>query len=111
MPALLLQGPERGEVVGIRPQRHVVAAPGRVHGEGRPHRARPEDRDSCHRGQTIMGAMPGRHLPAAPASAGPPARASSRFDYPLLTLGVVAVSFSAVWPVCIFSYQPCSSGP
>ena len=41
--------------------------------------------------------MPGRHLPAAPVPEEGPARAvSSRLDYPLLALGVVAVSFSAV---------------
>jgi drug/metabolite transporter (DMT)-like permease len=44
-----------------------------------------------------MGAMPGRHLPAAPVPEGLPARGvSSSLDYPLLALGVVAVSFSAV---------------
>jgi len=41
--------------------------------------------------------MPGRHLPTAPVPEGLPARAvPSRLDYPLLALGVVAVSFSAV---------------
>jgi drug/metabolite transporter (DMT)-like permease len=44
-----------------------------------------------------MGAMSQRHLGSRPGSSGTPARAvSARLDYPLLTLGVVAVSFSAV---------------
>jgi drug/metabolite transporter (DMT)-like permease len=44
-----------------------------------------------------MGGMPGRHLPAAPVPEGLPARAvPSRLHFPLLAMGVVAVSFSAV---------------
>jgi drug/metabolite transporter (DMT)-like permease len=44
-----------------------------------------------------MGAMAERHLPAVPVAEGLPSRAvSSRYDYPLLALGVIAVSFSAV---------------
>src|SRR5439155_2441710 len=92
-----LHGLEDHPIVGVGPQGDILALPGRVHGQGRAHRARAEDRDSCHGGQTIMGAMPGRHLPAAPVPEGLPARAvPSRLDYPLLALGVVAVSFSAV---------------